>query len=339
MSAVEDFDAVEDRAWPQVVRHARTMTEEAARALRAPFPPESIGKLPKGGTTLDYVGHAATTDRLLSVDPEWNWEPVAWTPEGLPLIAGGQLWIRLTVCGVTRLGVGDGASDKERIGDAIRNAAMRFGVALDLWAKEDLSPIHDGSRSVLEAKRELLAIATAAGRADAKDLAAQVWKTNPPEKARVTVDEWDTLTAALDALLVEDSPAPSGDAGSGSGAGGDRGGPGPVNDHETVNARDVAIGWTDATEHLRGRKGVTAMRDQLRHAAALFVTSDPARWHANDLTDAENLTLFNMASDLAERRATVEWDPEGRWVDWTDETGETTRMPVPTDTPTLEGVK
>jgi hypothetical protein len=50
----------------------------------------------------------------------------------------GNLWIRLTVCGVTRLGVGDGKNMKERIGDAIRNAAMRFGVALDLWAKENL---------------------------------------------------------------------------------------------------------------------------------------------------------------------------------------------------------
>jgi hypothetical protein len=27
---------------------------------------------------------------------------------------------------------------KERIGDAIRNAAMRFGIALDLWSKEEL---------------------------------------------------------------------------------------------------------------------------------------------------------------------------------------------------------
>jgi hypothetical protein len=42
------------------------------------------------------------------------------------------------VCGVTRIGVGDGKNAKERIGDAIRNAAMRFGVALDLWAKENL---------------------------------------------------------------------------------------------------------------------------------------------------------------------------------------------------------
>jgi len=115
------------------------MTPEKAVDLRKPFPKESIGKLPKGGVQLDYVGHAAVTDRLLSVDPNWSWEPFAIGPDGLPALdRANNLWIRLTICGVTRIGVGDGKSAKECIGDAIRNAAMRFGVALDLWAKEDL---------------------------------------------------------------------------------------------------------------------------------------------------------------------------------------------------------
>jgi hypothetical protein len=119
-------------------------TEQAAK-LREPFPSSAIGKLPKGGTMLDYVGHAATTDRLLAVDPEWTWEPLATDEQGLPAIdKAGNLWIRLTVAGVTRIGVGDGMTMKERIGDAIRNAAMRFGVALDLWAKEDLHEIQQG---------------------------------------------------------------------------------------------------------------------------------------------------------------------------------------------------
>jgi hypothetical protein len=118
------------------------MTPDDAKALRAPFPASAIGKLPKGGTQLDYVGHAATTDRLLSVDPEWSWEPMAVDERGLPALdKEGNLWIRLTVAGVTRLGVGDGPNMKVRIGDAIRNAAMRYGVALDLWAKEDLHDI------------------------------------------------------------------------------------------------------------------------------------------------------------------------------------------------------
>jgi hypothetical protein len=94
---------------------------------------------------LDYVGHAALTDRLLDTDPEWSWEPVAFGQDGLPALdRNGGLWIRLTVLGVTRLGYGDaegkqgGNAIKEAIGDALRNAAMRFGAALDLWHKGDL---------------------------------------------------------------------------------------------------------------------------------------------------------------------------------------------------------
>lgn len=141
--------------------------------LREPFDPKLISKLPKPtkaqtdavkadykagarcqqcGTWhhpavvhLDYVGHAALTDRLLDADPEWNWEPVKTNEDGTPALdKDGGMWIRLTVCGVTRLGYGD-AQDKtgsnavkERIGDALRNAAMRFGAALDLWSKVDL---------------------------------------------------------------------------------------------------------------------------------------------------------------------------------------------------------
>lgn len=123
------------------------MTVEKAAELRAPFPPEMIGKLPRAGIELDYVGHAAVTDRLLQVDPEWSWEPVAWAENGTPLISlhdtNAVLWIRLTVCGVTRLGVGIVAAkafelQKQLISDALRNGAMRFGVALDLWSKEGL---------------------------------------------------------------------------------------------------------------------------------------------------------------------------------------------------------
>lgn len=94
---------------------------------------------------LDYVGHAALTDRLLSADPAWQWEPLAVGSDGYPVIdRDGGMWIKLTVCGVTRYGYGDaqgksgGDAMKERIGDALRNAAMRFGAALDLWHKGDL---------------------------------------------------------------------------------------------------------------------------------------------------------------------------------------------------------
>jgi hypothetical protein len=155
-----------------------TMTPEVAAALRAPFADAEIGKLPRvfcgkcrdargkvceqhtavrcrdcgnritsAHLHLDYVGHAEVTDRLLQVDPMWSWEPLALSPEGLPLVdPHGGMWIRLTVAGVTRLGYGhaDGKKGpdaiKETIGDAIRNAAIRFGVAIDLWGSKFLPP-------------------------------------------------------------------------------------------------------------------------------------------------------------------------------------------------------
>jgi len=146
--------------------------------LREPFSANQISKLPKptkrqtdevkadfkkgirckvcGGwhhpqvVHLDYVGHAALTDRLLDCDESWNWEPVAFDERGAPAMdANGGMWIRLTVCGQTRLGYGHadgkkgGDAIKEVIGDALRNAAMRFGAALDLWHKGDLHAIDD----------------------------------------------------------------------------------------------------------------------------------------------------------------------------------------------------
>src|SRR3990167_868758 len=149
------------------------MAEKETITMRTPFLPNQISKLPKPTKQqtdevkadytkgircqicgawhhpkvvhLDYVGHAALTDRLLDVDPAWGWEPLALDAAGFPALdKDGGLWIRLTVLGVTRLGYGDaqgktgGDAMKERIGDALRNAAMRFGAALDLWHKGEL---------------------------------------------------------------------------------------------------------------------------------------------------------------------------------------------------------
>jgi hypothetical protein len=119
------------------------MKPEQSDALLAPFPKSQIQQLPKGGIRLDYVSHGNVTRRLLEVDPDWNWEPLSFDDQGLPLFdERGGLWIKLTVCGITRIGYGEpqGSDTYDRIkgaiGNAIRVAAMRFGVALDLWAKD-----------------------------------------------------------------------------------------------------------------------------------------------------------------------------------------------------------
>ncbi len=140
--------------------------------LREEVPAHLINTKPKGGVQLQFVGHAAATDILLDADPLWSWEPVAFDADGLPMFdQHGGLWIKLTVCGVTRLGYGDPDAKKgpnaikESIGDAIRNAAMRFGLALSLWHKGDLhADTPEAGADPLKAKKaEVKAAADKAG--------------------------------------------------------------------------------------------------------------------------------------------------------------------------------
>ena len=120
------------------------MNPEQAQALRAPFANDLIETRTIAGRSISYLNHAIVTDRLIQVDPNWSWEPMGINLDGTPVIDQvGGLWNRLTICESTRIGYG--ASDahqkgadaiKSAISDAIKNAAMRFGVALDLWGME-----------------------------------------------------------------------------------------------------------------------------------------------------------------------------------------------------------
>jgi hypothetical protein len=209
--------------------------------LREPFPANAISKLPKPtkaqtdavkadfkagircdicGTWhhpkvvhLDYVGHAALTDRLLECDPAWNWEPVAFDDKGLPAIdQSGGMWIRLTVCGVTRLGYGDaegktgGNAVKERIGDALRNAAMRFGAALDLWHKGDLHGSDDDDP--VEAKTKVDPVAQAPEvmtPAQSRDKMLNALSQCKTQRAFIGLTDRPEFKDAL-AKLAEDAP-------------------------------------------------------------------------------------------------------------------------------------
>lgn len=198
--------------------------------MREPFPPHQISKLPKptkkqtddlkaamdkkdfslgirctlcGGwhhkdvIHLDYVGHAALTDRLLECDPMWNWEPFAIGSDGAPLLdSNGGLWIKLTVCGVTRNGYGHadgkkgGDAIKEAIGDALRNAAMRFGAALDLWHKGDLhGPDEDAATDEEEAPVSETPKSTAA-KGNSRELFTTLQKGMRACKSSRELKEW-----------------------------------------------------------------------------------------------------------------------------------------------------
>jgi hypothetical protein len=172
---------------------ATTDTSSKWAELRRPFLPGTVGKLPKpfksdspkgkcpdcGGwhglpaMHLDYAGHAVVTDRLNTVvGPEnWSLEPIAFDALGNPVVNDrGELWCKLTILGVSKLCVGDGStSAKQLIGDALRNGAMRFGVALDLWSKEELESTLEDPELKNEKPTEAIRSASTASQAGKSD--------------------------------------------------------------------------------------------------------------------------------------------------------------------------
>lgn len=119
---------------------------------------------------IDFVSHAYVTERLIERDPFWQWEPFALDEDGLPKLDTDDLgnpvgmWIRLTVLGVTRPAYGSVPSDqhdavKVLIGDALRNGAQRFGIALAQWQKSDRAnpaaenPVADAGHRAMPARQ------------------------------------------------------------------------------------------------------------------------------------------------------------------------------------------
>lgn len=109
--------------------------------------PKIVGTIPRNGQALSYVSHADITRILIEVDPLWSWQPIEWV-NGRPAIhvenGTATMWGTLTLLGKSMIGVGSVRADKqdhekEVVGDFLRNAAMRFGIAISLWSKQDWS--------------------------------------------------------------------------------------------------------------------------------------------------------------------------------------------------------
>lgn len=182
--------------------------------LRKPFPPEAIGKIPRGGIQLDYVGHAETTDRLLTVDPEWTWEPFSLDERGMPALVYDKngwpigLWINLTVLGVTRPGYGScapGKQDavKELIGDALRNAAMRFGVALALWSKDELES------TLVQPSKEEVTSSDAAGGSTPPTQASPRVASEPSQAKPTRIAKGERETEAAEGTPADAAASPA----------------------------------------------------------------------------------------------------------------------------------
>ena len=118
--------------------------------------PKIVGTIPRNGVNLSYVSHSEITRILISVDAMWSWEPIEWI-NGRPAIhienGMATMWGKMTLLGKTMICVGSARADKadyekELIGDLLRNGSMRYGIALNLWSKQDFGAGGGGGVSV-----------------------------------------------------------------------------------------------------------------------------------------------------------------------------------------------
>jgi hypothetical protein len=197
----------ERRTLPGPVGGSGDALSEIPRKWAQP-PADQIGKLPKAGTTLDFYGHANVTLTLLSIDPHWTLEPVC-DDRGIPVVEvkGNEaiMWGRLTVLGHSRMGVGVVAAnafdrEKQLLSDLLKNTAMRFGIATQLWSKEEWA-----EPEVLATPEQLGTIRAGIGQL-ADPAAFKAWWTDqgfPPLKSSLLTEK--QATAVLEHLDVRDS--------------------------------------------------------------------------------------------------------------------------------------
>lgn len=150
--------------------------------------PAKIETLPKGGRSMEFYNHAYVTADLIRHDPEWSFQVGSLVERG----SSWELQGSMTVHGVTRACVGYALKSKdeplkEAISDLIKNGAMRFGIALDLWAKGDIDtgektvdtkPVPQPARRQPEAK--------------------QAEPTRPPTKVELIARDVVALAKSLD---------------------------------------------------------------------------------------------------------------------------------------------
>jgi len=158
--------------------------------------PKIVGLLPKGGRDLSFVGHADITRILLTIDPAWRWVPIAWD-NGRPAIhvenGIATMWGELTVLGQARLGVGSVRADKqeldkELVGDFLRNAAMRFGICLSLWTKQEWEDLGGKPSSVTTTR--------ATGQAQQRTISSQPPAEPVDTDAPLTQEQIESFNAA-----------------------------------------------------------------------------------------------------------------------------------------------
>jgi hypothetical protein len=120
------FDSFRDAA----VHLRRPFTPEAVKfKVQTTFGPREDKKAPRTGCLIvAYIDARLAVERLNLVCPAWEDE---YTATSQPKF----LQCSLTVCGLTRKDVGEAAGlSKDQVSDALKRAAVKFGVGVSLYA-------------------------------------------------------------------------------------------------------------------------------------------------------------------------------------------------------------
>lgn len=108
-----------------------TSYADAARHLRRPFTPEAVKfkvlDTWEGGASVVFYIDARLVVERLNLVCAGAWEPT--------YVRDGQMmWCHLSVFGVTRPDIGEGYIGKGLVSDALKRAAVQFGVGVSLYA-------------------------------------------------------------------------------------------------------------------------------------------------------------------------------------------------------------
>jgi hypothetical protein len=130
---------------------------EAIPHLRRPFTPEAIRfkvqsvfkskeSEPVGCLIVAYIDARLASERLNRVIPG------SWSAEYKPVDGSKMMWCRLTVDGVARTDVGESTKgmSKDLVSDALKRAAVQFGVGVSCYALPEIKLFMRDARDRIE---------------------------------------------------------------------------------------------------------------------------------------------------------------------------------------------
>jgi len=116
------------------------MPGEQLKQLAAKVPDKLVSQVDKGFGNVDYLDHAQVVQLLLHhLEAPFNWEVSAPHSSGdakNPVAVIGTLTVVVDGKQYTVQGVGDGQDFKKAESDAVKRAAMKLGLGLELWAQD-----------------------------------------------------------------------------------------------------------------------------------------------------------------------------------------------------------